>query len=225
MKMSAQTHDQSLESNAQAHKQTLQKHAAGIYQSKVPVPGDASATQPAAADAENGDAKKGKRFSNPYEMRSAMQSVMDDGYVFASSLCECDVTFYRYKHPTMPDILFIWEPVVRAARAAVGTPVMYALRHGSTTLNEDNKFRGWLNPDLDNQGIADARDAAKFLKDKGIKRIFCSDLSRARETAQIVAKELGITVVTPDEALRPWNIGELAGKDKDEKPGYAGPLR
>jgi broad specificity phosphatase PhoE len=94
--------------------------------------------------------------------------------------------------------------------------LMYVLRHGTTQLNEDNKFRGWIDVPLDKKGKGDAKEAAEFLKDKGISAIYCSDMDRAWETAQIVAAELGIEEVTTDFRLRPWNVGTLSGEDKTE---------
>jgi len=98
-----------------------------------------------------------------------------------------------------------------------GKTLLYGLRHGQTELNAEKRFRGWTEVPLDEQGRKDAKEAAKFLKDKGIHMIYCSDLNRAVETAQIVAKELGIDKVWTDYRLRPWNMGELTGQKRDEK--------
>src|SRR5258707_13794854 len=67
---------------------------------------------------------------------------------------------------------------------------LYGLRHGETALNADNKYRGWSTAPLDESGKAQIVKAAAFLKDKGITRIFSSDLVRARESAALVAVEL-----------------------------------
>jgi len=111
-----------------------------------------------------------------------------------------------------------WDINLRGLNYAPnGVVIMYALRHGSTKLNEDNKFRGWADPELDDNGQKDAEEAGTFLKGKGIKAIYCSDLKRATETAAIVNKVLGLPRdPVPDERLRPWDVGDLSGKDKDE---------
>lgn len=98
-----------------------------------------------------------------------------------------------------------------------GKILMYALRHGETKLNAENKFRGWVETALDEQGIKDAGEAAEFLKDKGIHMIYSSDLRRAVQTAEIVAKKLGIEKVYTDYRLRPWNVGVLTGKDRNKE--------
>ena len=41
--------------------------------------------------------------------------------------------------------------------------LIYALRHGSTHLNEDNKFRGWIDVPLDENGKDEALEAGRFL--------------------------------------------------------------
>lgn len=94
--------------------------------------------------------------------------------------------------------------------------LVYMLRHGTTDLNAGNKFRGWLNVDLDPKGRNDAKQAAEFLKGKGIQEIFCSDLKRAVETSEIVCEILGLDPPTHDFRLRPWNMGELAGQDREK---------
>ena len=111
-----------------------------------------------------------------------------------------------------------WDSFLYEQRSQSGVIIAYALRHGTTELNQDNKFRGWADVPLDDKGRADAAQAAEFLKDSGIKHIFHSDLSRAVDTADIVAKKLSTAPLSDreDERLRPWDIGELSGKDRDE---------
>jgi len=96
-----------------------------------------------------------------------------------------------------------------------GKILLYALRHGSTEANEANLFRGWSEFPLDDKGRDDAYEAAEYLSDKGVSMIYCSDLGRAYETAKIVGEVLGLDV-TCDFRLRGWDIGVLAGKDRDE---------
>jgi broad specificity phosphatase PhoE len=109
-----------------------------------------------------------------------------------------------------------WDAEQRDYRSAPnGTVILYALRHGTTQLNEDNKFRGWIDVSLDDKGEKDAAKAAKFLSGRGIKAIYCSNLKRTEETAAIVGDVLGLSPQS-DARLRPWDVGELSGKDKTE---------
>jgi broad specificity phosphatase PhoE len=113
----------------------------------------------------------------------------------------------------------VWDAELRDYRATTDNEptnvILYMLRHGTTALNADNKFRGWMNASLDDKGKKDAKDAAKFLLGRGIVKIYCSDLDRSEETAAIVGEALGLNPLFDDQ-LRGWNLGELAGKDKDE---------
>ena len=93
--------------------------------------------------------------------------------------------------------------------------LLYALRHGSTHLNENNKFRGWLDAPLDADGELSAEQAGEFLKGRHISAIYCSDLVRASRTASIVGEVLHLEE-HEDKALRPWDIGYLSGMDKDK---------
>jgi broad specificity phosphatase PhoE len=110
-----------------------------------------------------------------------------------------------------------WAEFLHEQRSAGSTIIAYALRHGTTELNQDNCFRGWADVPLDDQGRKDAAVAADYLKDKGIKHVFHSDLSRAVETAHIAIDKMNTKPTDQeDERLRPWDIGELSGKDRDE---------
>ena len=90
-------------------------------------------------------------------------------------------------------------------------------RHGSTNLNEGNKFRARLDPPLDEKGLRQAEDAANSLKKKGIelKRIVSSPLLRAVQTADAFA-EIYDLEVEQDRGIISWALGFLSGKDKDE---------
>jgi broad specificity phosphatase PhoE len=89
-------------------------------------------------------------------------------------------------------------------------------RHGSTTLNEDNCFRGRSDPPLDSNGFAQAEDAADNLKNEGIelKRVVSSPMLRACQTADVIADSYGL-VVEQDRAIISWDLGFLSGKDRD----------
>lgn len=93
--------------------------------------------------------------------------------------------------------------------------ILYAMRHGA---DEDmNIIGGWNDPDLKKTGRKDAEEAAKILSGKGIKRIYCSDLKRSEETADILAKELDIKDPVQDFKLRTWNKGYLNGAKRTDR--------
>ena len=92
--------------------------------------------------------------------------------------------------------------------------MLFVIRHGKTALNStntDDRIRGWKDVPLQQEGVDEAHDMAETLKDKRIKRIFTSDLQRAKTTADILGKKIGIE---PEESdyFRPWNLGDFQGK-------------
>lgn len=90
--------------------------------------------------------------------------------------------------------------------------LVYALRHGEDAGN--HLIGGWENSPIDEKGEKDAREAARYLKDRGIRAIVCSDMKRTRETAKIVADELGIKDIYTDFRLRTLNKGKFNGQEK-----------
>ena len=93
--------------------------------------------------------------------------------------------------------------------------MIYVCRHGKTRLNsattEDDKIRGWLDVPLTKEGIEEAHGIADELKDKGIKRIYASDMDRTRKTADILGDKIGVEPSFSKE-FRPWNLGKFQGK-------------
>lgn len=94
------------------------------------------------------------------------------------------------------------------------------VRHGQSVWNLENKFTGWTDVELSKQGILEAKEAGKILKEKG----FCFDLAftsvlkRAEDTLGYILKEMGEENI---EIRRSWKLNErhygaLQGLNKDE---------
>jgi len=102
----------------------------------------------------------------------------------------------------------------------IGKALFLLVRHGETFLNENEKYRGWADDDsaaLDKKGIRQARVAARFLQSLPLKygRIIVSDLDRSIHTAAIIGSVLGISDIHTDARLRPLNVGDYTGLDKE----------
>src|SRR3954468_13309383 len=69
------------------------------------------------------------------------------------------------------------------------TCVLYLVRHGTTTLNVQNRYRGRRDVPLDAQGYQDAVDAARALSKVGLTAVYSGPLRRTMATAQIIADE------------------------------------
>ncbi len=83
-----------------------------------------------------------------------------------------------------------------------------------------NLFTGWKDPDLTEQGVAEAKEAGRKLKAKGLSfdMAFTSGLTRAQHTLDLALQELGqsnIPIVRND-ALNERDYGELSGLNKDD---------
>ncbi|MGV0818117.1 2,3-bisphosphoglycerate-dependent phosphoglycerate mutase [Martelella sp. AMO21009] len=99
-----------------------------------------------------------------------------------------------------------------------GTLVL--VRHGQSEWNLKNLFTGWKDPDLTDQGRAEALAGAKALAETGIKFdiAFTSNLIRAQNTCQIILDEIGQSDLETikDEAINERDYGDLAGLNKDD---------
>ena len=94
------------------------------------------------------------------------------------------------------------------------------VRHGQSEWNLKNLFTGWKNPDLTEQGIAEAKKAGQQLKAAGYTPtvFYTSALKRAQHTLDLILDELGIVnvVITRDQALNERDYGDLSGLNKDD---------
>ena len=88
------------------------------------------------------------------------------------------------------------------------------VRHGSTTLNGENKFRGPMDVDLDDAGKADAKQLSQHLKGHGVRDVFDSGMKRSKQTARIAMPGKKSKTV---KELEPFNIGDFAGQPKNEE--------
>ncbi|WP_330300897.1 histidine phosphatase family protein [Streptomyces sp. NBC_00503] len=92
---------------------------------------------------------------------------------------------------------------------------MVLWRHGQTSWNLERRFQGSTDIELTEDGVAQARRAARLLASLGPDAIVSSDLRRASATAAELAGVTGLTV-THDEALRETFAGEWQGLTHDE---------
>jgi broad specificity phosphatase PhoE len=85
-------------------------------------------------------------------------------------------------------------------------------RHGETDDNiEPIRIQGRLDTPLNDAGRAQAAELAERVAGEGIASLWSSQLSRARETAEIVGARLGLEPVI-DERLAEGDRGELEGR-------------
>ena len=87
---------------------------------------------------------------------------------------------------------------------------VYIVAHGETQVDKEGRVHGHLDPPLTAGGILAGKRNARKLKGKGIEKIFSSPRLRARQTAALLAKELGVPIEVRAE-LVPWDLGRMSG--------------
>ena len=92
---------------------------------------------------------------------------------------------------------------------------MILARHGETDWNRSRRWQGQADAPLNERGRAQAHALAAELADEQVAAIYASDLSRARETAEIVAARLG-RPVNVDRRLREVHVGGWSGLTIEE---------
>ncbi|WP_415854546.1 histidine phosphatase family protein [Sinomonas sp. G460-2] len=88
-------------------------------------------------------------------------------------------------------------------------------RHGRTDWNAAGRFQGQTDIPLNDDGVRQAKHAARLLAVMGPTAIVTSDLQRTRATAEALAEETGLTVAV-DSGLRETNAGRWQGQTFDE---------
>lgn len=91
----------------------------------------------------------------------------------------------------------------------------YFLRHGQTDWNKDHRLQGATDIPLNDQGRSQAEAARQKFAVMSLDVIIASPLSRAKETAEIIATGRGIKVVT-DSRLTEKYHGLIEGMTKQE---------
>jgi 2,3-bisphosphoglycerate-dependent phosphoglycerate mutase len=98
--------------------------------------------------------------------------------------------------------------------------MMVLVRHGQSEWNLKNLFTGWRDVGLTEAGIAEAREAGRRIRAKGLRFGigFTSALSRAQRTLDLILEETGETAlpVVRDQALNERDYGDLSGLNKDD---------
>ena len=95
--------------------------------------------------------------------------------------------------------------------------MIYIVRHGETEWNAINKVLGRATDlPLNEKGMKQAEEAARQLKDLVPDVFICSPLLRARQTADAIAKEIGMQYEI-DDRLTEQDFGRFEGVPRDDK--------
>lgn len=92
------------------------------------------------------------------------------------------------------------------------------VRHGQSQWNLENRFTGWKDVDITEQGRKEAQLAGKLLKEEVFEKAFTSTLKRAQHTLSIILEEStrrDLPVII-SSALNERSYGQLEGLNKLE---------
>ncbi len=91
------------------------------------------------------------------------------------------------------------------------------VRHGQSLWNLEDRFTGWVDVPLTDQGREEARRAGERLADIRFDVAYTSALSRAQETLDIILRVVGQRPpVIRDQALNERHYGDLQGLNKQK---------
>lgn len=94
------------------------------------------------------------------------------------------------------------------------------IRHGQSTWNKENRFTGWTDVPLSEQGVKEACEAGKVLKEKGFqfKVAYTSYLNRAIKTLWLILEEMNLMWIPVYNTwrLNEKHYGNLQGLNKLE---------
>lgn len=94
------------------------------------------------------------------------------------------------------------------------------VRHGQSLWNLENRFTGWTDVELSEQGIEEAKEAGKLLREEGyhFDIAYTSLLKRANDTLTYILEELNEKNIPIEYSYRlnERHYGALQGLNKDE---------
>ena len=91
------------------------------------------------------------------------------------------------------------------------------LRHGETDWNNSGKLQGREDIPLNVAGVEQISEAAKYLKNFNWSIIITSPLSRAKKSAEIIAKEIGNIKIHEETDFIERDYGKASGMTPDER--------
>ena len=89
--------------------------------------------------------------------------------------------------------------------------MVYLVRHGQTDWNLERKIQGGTDIPLNENGRMQAKEVSEDIAKLNIDKIICSNMSRAKETAEIINQKVG-KKITIDNRLRETDYGDMEGK-------------
>ena len=89
------------------------------------------------------------------------------------------------------------------------------IRHGETDWNAQQRIQGHLDVPLNRNGLSQADAIGQRFRSQSVDKLVSSDLARAMQTAEPIAKACGLEIVE-DARLRERHLGILQGKTREQ---------
>ena len=93
------------------------------------------------------------------------------------------------------------------------------IRHGQSTWNAENRFTGWVDVDLSETGISEAKKSAQLIKNLkiDINKSYTSYLKRAIKTLEVILQENNLKLgLNTSWEINERHYGSLTGLNKEE---------
>lgn len=97
------------------------------------------------------------------------------------------------------------------------------IRHGSTSWNKAGRLQGYSDIPLDDEGLEQARKLGSRLAGQPWDIVCSSHLIRARQTAAVLAEQLGIDTIWQDTRIGEAGGGLIEGTTEEERLEKWGP--
>jgi uncharacterized phosphatase len=91
------------------------------------------------------------------------------------------------------------------------------IRHGVTDWNKKGKLQGRENIPLNEEGIKQIKGTISYLKKHKWDEIITSPLSRAKQSAEIIAENIGLKKIHEEENFIERDYGEASGMTIEER--------
>ncbi|MDM5301428.1 histidine phosphatase family protein [Bacillus subtilis] len=92
---------------------------------------------------------------------------------------------------------------------------LYIARHGQTQWNVEKRMQGWLDSDLTELGLYNARALGKRLRDIELNQVYISPSKRTEETAKAILGSRRPPLVK-DHMFREMSLGSWEGKKQED---------
>ena len=115
----------------------------------------------------------------------------------------------RYQFASCADGKNVYNKLTQEEKKRRKTMKVYIIRHGQSEANLLDNNAGWAPVELSALGREQAAQAGRHLRGIVFDRVYCSDLRRAQQTAQLALP--GCELILSDK-LREVGVGILAGK-------------